>query len=384
MEPEQVNKNQPNVRALASPSLDFWMLGGGSLILLPLTGLIIHLWSNTTAYILFLAVTCGNMLITFPHFAFSYLLFYPNFVTYLQNPGTTLINRLRLLVAGAVVPIALFAILAICYTSANESLLVLLVISASFLTGWHYSKQGYGALITLSVYKKVFYTAREKMILVANTYCVWIFTTTVFFSRANHSMKFYGLPLDLSVLPRSLLMPFGIISAVTTLAMLALFARKFLADRHNFPVNGMLAYIASVYIWAALFRNTTLWTALSIIPLFHSLQYLFFVWRFKTGEFTASLKEERMQTAQIMPEVKYRHLVSLVLFLLGGFLLGSVFMNFLPQKIDNLHTSLLPQGVAFFYIAAYVFFNTHHYFIDNAFWRRDNTKVQQYLFKARE
>ena len=45
------------------------------------------------------------------------------------------------------------------------------------------------------------------------------------------------------------------------------------------PLNGLLAYVAAVYVWLAVSRFDPV--LLFVIPFFHSLQYLAVVWRYQ-------------------------------------------------------------------------------------------------------
>jgi hypothetical protein len=350
------------------------MLGGGSVIMIAMLGLLFQLWGKTEMYIVALALYVGNTLFTYPHFAFSYLLFYDGFFERLASKETTTASKVRLMIAGIIVPIVAAALFLACYIFKSAALLAFLLIGTAFLTGWHYSKQGYGALITLSVYKKSFYSAREKMAFYGNAYSIWVFSAAAWFSRHKPTSEYSGLPLHFFALPQALLIGLALVSVATTIAVLFIFAKRYRADPVKFPLNGALAYLASLYLWAVLFHYN-IWALFVVVPIFHSLQYLFFIWKFKSGEFTTALRKNREAG-------KSTGIAGLVAFIVAGFLLGSAFITVLPQHLDHLHISPLGAKVAFFYIAFQTFINLHHYFMDSAFWRKDNTSVQQYLFKA--
>jgi UDP-N-acetylmuramyl pentapeptide phosphotransferase/UDP-N-acetylglucosamine-1-phosphate transferase len=66
-----------------------------------------------------------------------------------------------------------------------------------------------------------------------------------------------------------------------------------------------------------------------------------------------------------------------------GVLLGGGFMDIIPKQIDKFHKAGTAfMGGNFFLVAFLLFINIHHFFIDNAFWRRHNAEVQRYLFRA--
>jgi hypothetical protein len=68
-----------------------------------------------------------------------------------------------------------------------------------------------------------------------------------------------------------------------------------------------------------------------------------------------------------------------------GVALGGLFMNLFPKELDSalrdqyIEMSLTPN---FMLVCFLLFINIHHFFIDSAYWRRDNKDVQQHLFKA--
>ncbi|TIV89834.1 MAG: hypothetical protein E5V74_30890, partial [Mesorhizobium sp.] len=62
-----------------------------------------------------------------------------------------------------------------------------------------------------------------------------------------------------------------------TLLMLARRWRK----NGGLPYNGIVAYVASLYLWILIARINPLW--LLVVPALHSLQYLAVVWRYQTN-----------------------------------------------------------------------------------------------------
>ena len=62
-------------------------------------------------------------------------------------------------------------------------------------------------------------------------------------------------------------------------------------------------------------------------------------------------------------------------------------MEFLPKIMDHGDDQIwiaAPTGFShFFFLASFLMFiSYHHYFIDYAFWRRDNRDVQKFVFRA--
>ena len=67
----------------------------------------------------------------------------------------------------------------------------------------------------------------------------------------------------------------------------------------------------------------------------------------------------------------------------GFFALGALFMDLIPAAIDKAVASdCVHFSRNYFIVSFLLFINIHHFFIDSAFWRRDNKDVQQFLFRA--
>lgn len=113
-------------RYLYRPIVDFLLLGGGSLIVLPLLALA-YPGQERPVVIVGFSLMLAHV-INHPHFT--------------QPPAL----RIRYLIAGAIVPLLLAAYFCIAIISSN---LIWLGLAANLtlLVGWHYVKQGYGMLI---------------------------------------------------------------------------------------------------------------------------------------------------------------------------------------------------------------------------------------------
>jgi hypothetical protein len=63
----------------------------------------------------------------------------------------------------------------------------------------------------------------------------------------------------------------------------------------------------------------------------------------------------------------------------GVVLAGWLAFEFLPNSFDNLLGTFNAWGMFFFFTAAMLFINIHHYFIDNVLWRFRDPEVRAYL-----
>jgi len=95
---------KPATRALVHPWLDFWLLGGLSFVGLGIMWLAIEVMEfnigNRVPWWAYYAAFAVN----YPHFAYSYQLFYKNYMNRLTGPETEWASRIRLAIAGIIVP----------------------------------------------------------------------------------------------------------------------------------------------------------------------------------------------------------------------------------------------------------------------------------------
>lgn len=366
--------SQPQ-RALVHPWLDFWLLGGLSYFCLGLMWVATDVFKLDLKYEVPWWAFYAAFVVNYPHFAYSYQLFYKNFTHRLFGPETEMASRIRLAVAGIVAPMLMIGYFAYVGFAKNPDLLGYGVSAMLFFVGWHYVKQGYGVLITASLYRSIFYSLWQKRVLYVNAYAVWIyawvkanisFSKSIYFDVAHFSLD----------LPDSWQMLSGWAVVLTSAASAFVLLWAWLKEKKGFSLSGFVGYTSASYFWILLPQVHPLF--FYFIPLFHSLQYLVFVYKFKKSEFQSAAEKADSQQAD-----RRRYVLMLLLFIAGGFVLGGLMMDWLPKLIDR-HYSF--DNVAFsrsyFLVTFLLFINIHHFFIDSAFWRRDNRDVQQYLFRA--
>ena len=120
----------------------------------------------------------------------------------------------------------------------------------------------------------------------------------------------------------------------------------------------------ALYIWwLPLARQDEFYFLL--VPLFHSLQYLAFVYK---------MEDMRLQTA--WPPAR-RGRTAIIAGLVDRRLVGVRVRSRMPWT-TRLGT-FDAWGMFFFFTAAMLFINIHHYFIDNVIWRFKDPQVRAYL-----
>lgn len=347
--------------ALFDRRLDFLLLGGASLFILPAFAL----WLDQGARHDLLRLTLYiSLVVNQPHFAHSYQIFYRDFRGKAFGEALPPHMRLRYAIAGVGVPLALclFFLASVGWSDARllgagANLMYLLV-------GWHYVKQGYGILIVDSLRNSRPLSAPLKNLLRYNAIASWIaawLTVNHGASRAGvvSGIKFYSVPVP------DFVFWIGIAAAAATaLAVLVAILREGRAARRWPPLNGFVAYMVTLYLWIAFVRLDPLF--LLVTPALHSLQYLAIVWRLE-------INRNRPAAASGFAS---RH-AKLALFVAAGIFLGYLGFKAVPDWMDaHLALDKAVFGATPFIFMSSIFINVHHYFLDNVSWRGENPDMR--------
>lgn len=362
-------------RHLFGPATDFLCLGGGSLIILPLLMLLpVETYKAEVA----LAALLIAHLVNHPHFAHSYQIFYRDYraKAFSRSLGGTL--QARYLLSGLIVPALLILFFAYCLIAGAVQLLGYSANLMALLVGWHYVKQGYGMLMVDAVLKRQFFTASQKKILLANSYAVWIAAWCKFNELASQK-ALWGLEYYSFDLPDMIVTTAGGIALASSIVMTCMLYSRW-RSTGSLPVNGVVAYLVSLYVWLLFIGINPLWAL--IVPAFHSLQYLAVVWRFEMnrGHERVSKEEDKigyLEQTLFGTGVK----TYMMLFSLTGILIGLLGFWGIPIVLDS-YVSYDSKifGSTLFLFVAWIFINVHHYFLDNVMWRRENPDMRRYLF----
>ncbi len=369
----QGEKTPKEEKYLFHPLIDFFCLGGGSLILIILLAIFIPLEAATPAASV---ITLGLAnLINHPHFTHSYQIFYQNFPQKISisNPSKSL--RIRYIVAGLIVPTALIVFFTTSIHMNDAQVLSYAANIMLFFVGWHYVKQGYGMLMVDAALKRKFFIGREKNILLVNAYISWIF----FWLLTNWTISeqnIWGLQSSTFSIPIWMVYSGAVGTMISTILTLSMLYKKRFIDGNPLPFNGIVAYFTSLYIWMGLRLDPFF---LFLVPVFHSLQYLVVVWRYQYNKSSYSPLDNRTATTE--HTVPSTTLWKFVRFVAIGIILGYLGFWAAPQFLDSRipynHTEF---GVTMFMFIFWIFINIHHYFIDNVIWRRENPDTKRFLF----
>ena len=354
----------PKSPALISPVADFLLTGGGSLLVL---GAFLAFVPRDEGALRAVGVVGSALLflVNYPHFAHSYQLLYVRFRERLRAPECSARLRLRILAVGVAVPVLIAAYFLFCVSFAGQRWLGYTLNAMFLLAAWHFARQGYGVLVVLSARKGALLSSGEALLFKLNVHLAWVFAWLLT-NRAVTEESRYGVAYRTLACPNWLLWLSGLACAATTLLVLAVLAGRLWKRRPALSSNGLIAYFGTLYLWLILCDLHPAF--LPLVPMFHGLQYLPFVWRRRLGEI-------RQESAAGRTTV-----FLFARFELVGLALGMLLFAGLPALIDSVvdydQTSWGP-ALPFFLFATLV--NIHHYFIDNVIWRAEYPSVRRHL-----
>jgi hypothetical protein len=381
----------PAPRALTTRFLDFWLLGGASLVVWAAMVLASQFRGSVAVGTHFgdLASTSASLalVVNYPHFMSSYAMAYTRGRPFILRYWWQLL----------VVPVLLLALLAAAYAfydvpatrlslvqSAADAIATWgvngqvlagplvgdLLLTAAFnlmlLTiGWHYTKQVFGCMMVYARFDGYAMSAADRQLTRWTLMSVWAMS----FVDANISGSFRAWggfsysTLDLPDPARPLAI--GIVLLGFVLVAYRVFYANYRRTGRRPSLNMVVPFVALYVWWLPGTRQAEFYFLL--VPFFHSLQYLAFVYK---REGTRIMKR---------PHPELRAFAVVVAIVAAGWLA----FEFLPGTLDRQLNTFDTRGVFFFLTAAMLFINIHHYFIDNVLWRFADPDVRQYLLGER-
>lgn len=304
-------------------------------------------------------------IVNHPHFLSSYMLLYGDFRKKIKQSK-------RYFFAAIIAPGILAGVLISALMNKDQALMGHIITAMFFLVGWHYVKQIFGCVIVSSAQRKIYYKSWERRLMLTNLFSVW-FMSFLGSHVVAGSFDFYGIVHhSLQLPPWTLQYTFWFVgfSAVLVAAM---HVQKYVNEGTKPSAPAVTAYFA-LYAW---YLPTLSHPGFAyLIPFFHSLQYLAFVWLLKKNQVGDQIKD--------LKDVEWRQawVKNFGGFILGSLILGALFFEFIPKGIDGLDLGLKGTlGYAPILASFLLFINIHHYFIDNVIWRSDNEVVKKYLMQ---
>lgn len=365
----KMSETEPSPRDdLRSRTVEFMLVGGATLVLLPLAWLLrkaVGLDSSelAVAMLTFYAAYVVND----PHFAVTYLLFYKDIRNRALSTAFSRAQRARYVLAGLVVPLALAGWAAVALKLHSAQALGWMIQLMFLLVGWHYAKQGFGVLTVLSARRGARLTPRERTTILFHCYAGWAFAWSNPASRAG-DFEEKGVVYWAPAHPRWLELATGAVLAASSVALVAVLVAKWRRDRQMLPIAPLAGLLVTVWSWTIFSSADPLLRY--VIPALHSVQYFFFVWLMKRNEARAH---------EGPPSFGRPVAVRLGLLAVSALGLGFFLFRGLPDFLDSAFVPRLARGAepdalgeTPYFAAVFVVVNIHHYFMDHVIWRRDN------------
>lgn len=363
--------------SLFHPVADFIFLGGGSVILLAMAWLLLPDQPRLT---ILPYVLLATHIINHPHFAYSYQIFYRRFDRKVLGGDLPPLLRARYVFAGIIVPATMVIFFAVSIARGDARMMGYAGNFMVFTVGWHYAKQGYGMIIVDSVLKRQFFSQKEKRILLANAYACWILSY-VWVNESIHETNLWDLKYYTFDFPDLVMVVSAVVVSATSVLTVVMLGRKWAANGGLLPVNGIAAYVASLYVWLLAARISPAIVILTV-PAFHSLQYQYVVWRYQLNA-EKSRERSAPKSGTVGTRWPLFSAVSLrfILFNIIGVGLGFAAFWAIPAYLDGMVAyDSETFGNTMFFFMCWVFINIHHYFLDNVIWRAENPETKKHLF----
>ena len=373
--------------ALTTRFLDFWLLGGAS-ILVWLVMFTADGFRSSWAidqHFRYLAVTTLSLsvLLNYPHFLMSYKLAYsrgrPFVLTYWWQLVVVPIGLTALFAAAYVfydVPVSTLSPVShasqtLSGWGVNAQLVAgprlgdLLFTAAFnlmvFTIGWHYTKQVFGCMMVYAHFDGYALTKAQRDLTKWALLSIWGMSFVDnniggdFRVFADFSYSSLDLPDVAGPISEF------IVSAGFLLVLYKVFYANYKATGQRPSLNLLAPFVALYVWWVPYMRQEEFYLLLT--PLFHSLQYLAFAYKMEDARLRTTRHREAWATATIV----------------GAVLGGWIVFEFAPDAIDGRLGTFDTWGMYFFFTAAMLFINIHHYFIDNVVWRFKDPQVRSYL-----
>jgi hypothetical protein len=375
-------------RALTTRFVDFWLLGGASLLVWAVMWVLQDhrtAWAIDSHFKNLTVTTISlSLLVNNPHFLISYKLAYSRGARFVLAQWWQLLAVPALLLAlfvaafvgftaptAAVVPFlppladtltAWGASTAAITAPRLGDLLFTLAFNVMFFTvGWHYTKQAFGCMMLYAHFDGYRLTPRQRGLIKWNLLSLsWL--NLAYGSQQSGPLAFshysyYSVDLPDVLVPLSAC----ILAVGFVLVVWAVFYRKYAEDGQRPTVNMLVPFVAMYVWWLPLMRQHEFYFLL--IPLFHSLQYLTVAGKCEHTRLRSSARYEVRATAVVV----------------GVVAAGWLSFDLVPSALDAWLGTFDTWRIFFFFTAAMLFINIHHYFIDNVIWRFRDPVVKQYL-----
>jgi len=374
-------------RALTTRFADFWLLGGASLLVwfvMFATQGFRAAWAIDQHFKNLTVTTASlSLLVNYPHFLISYKL------AYSRGRAFVTTHWWQLLVVPALM-IATFAFAYAYYDVPVSQLSPVSLLSRDltgfgnnarvfsgprlgdllfaltfnvmiFTVGWHYTKQVFGCMMVYAYFDRYKFSPRQRTITKYALLSIWWLN----FAQGNQAgaqnnfsqFKYYSFDLPDILVPIATF----VVAMGALLVAYEVFWKNYKERSERPGVNMVVPFLALYVWWLPITRQYEFYFLLT--PFFHSLQYLAFVYK---------MEDTRLRGLN-HPEIRGTILAFAIV------LAGWLTFEFVPNEVDTVLGTFNAWQMFFFFTAAMLFINIHHYFIDNVLWRFKDPEIQKYL-----
>lgn len=353
-------------KSLLSPSTDFWMVAGASLIffigfhfLVPQSQT-----TNTVSWIMYYLAFAVN----YPHFMLSYQILY-------VDHRANILKKPSYFWAAIICPIILIAVIMWGFTEATPSIFPLLVQLMYISVGWHYIKQIFGTMVVTSAQKKFYFSPAEKWPLLFNLYSLALLAF-ISGQRSSSTVSYYDIKYSLLGLPDWAFYASYVLVGLSLVVFLLATLRRYIKTGEIASRWAWVSF-AGIYAWyLPLMYHPHFFL---LIPFFHSLQYLLFVFALKKN-----LWQQAAPEAAAPQALRAYYIKQCFFYFIPAVVLGFLMFWGFPSLanyylVSSQSPNLTLWGPSIFLAVFNLFLNLHHYFIDNVIWRRDNEQLRKAL-----
>lgn len=227
--------------------------------------------------------------------------------------------------------------------------------------GWHYTKQVFGCMMVYAHFDGYAFTKSQRALTKWALLSIWgmnfVYSNISGSQYAFSQFKYYSFDLPDTAGPIAQ----SIVIGGFMLVAYKVFYLNYKNTGQRPSINLLVPFLALYIWWLPQTRQFEFYFLLT--PLFHSLQYLAFVYK---------LEHSRLK-AMRHPEVRG------TLIVVGVILAGWLAFELVPNTLDTRLGTFNSWQMFFFFTAAMLFINIHHYFLDNVLWRFKDREVREYL-----
>jgi uncharacterized membrane protein YhdT len=230
-----------------------------------------------------------------------------------------------------------------------------------FTIGWHYTKQVFGCMMVYAHFDGYVLTGAQRTLTKWALLSIWGMSFVdnniagAFRTFGGFSYSSLDLP-DIAAPISEIIVGLGFV-----LVLYKVFYVHYKTTGQRPGPNLVVPFVAMYVWWLPQTRQDEFYFLM--IPLFHSLQYLAFAYKMEDSRLRSVQHREARATLTIA----------------GVVIAGWLAFEFVPDTLDSRLGTHDAWGLSFFMIAAMLFINIHHYFIDNVVWRFKDPQVRAYL-----